>query len=210
MIERLLPPGAVAAELFEDAKIDLFPEEEAAIARSVDKRRREFTSARACARRALAQLGEPPAPLVPGERGAPSWPEGIAGSMTHCDGYRACVLARTADFVSVGLDAEPNLPLPDGVDRMILLPEEKDHVTALARRSPGVCWDRLLFCAKEAVYKAWFPVTRAWLGFESARIEFAETGTFTARILIEAPIEGFTGRWLSEGGHILTLITNAG
>jgi 4'-phosphopantetheinyl transferase EntD len=210
VIERILPHSAVAAELFTDETAELFPEEEAAIARAVGKRRREFTSVRVCARRALASLGYPPAPLVPGERGAPQWPEGIVGSMTHCDGYRGCVLARSADFASVGLDAEPNLPLPDGVEKMVSLPAERAHVAALAESYPGTCWDRLLFCAKESVYKAWFPLTRAWLGFEQARVEFSPDGGFTARVLIEAPIRGFTGRWLRDGDHICTLIMNDG
>jgi 4'-phosphopantetheinyl transferase EntD len=216
VIEQIMPSGpAVAAELFGDESIDLFPEEQAAITRAVDKRRREFTSVRACARRALAGLGHPPAPLVPGERGAPQWHTGITGSMTHCDGYRGCVLVRTADLASVGLDAEPNLPLPQGVEEAVALPDERDHVAELARTRPGVCWDRLLFCAKESVYKAWFPLTRKWLGFEEARITFSDggqgssTGTFGARILIPAPIAGFSGRWVCSGRHILTLILNA-
>jgi len=214
VIELVLPSGpAVSAELFGDEPVDLFPAEQAAIAKAVDKRRREFTSVRACARRALAELGQPPAPLVPGERGAPQWPDGITGSMTHCDGYRGCVLARTTDLASVGLDAEPNLALPDGVQDVIALPAERDHVARLARDRPGVCWDRLLFCAKESVYKAWFPLTRRWLGFEEARITFStgqegSTGTFDAHILIPAPIAGFSGRWARSGRHILTLILN--
>jgi 4'-phosphopantetheinyl transferase EntD len=214
MIERILPPGpAVAAELFTDETVDLFPAEQEVIARAVDKRRREFTSVRACARRALAELGQPPAPLIPGERGAPRWPDGITGSMTHCDGYRGAVLAKTTDLASIGLDAEPNLPLPQGVEKTIALPAERDHVAELARSQPAVCWDRLLFCAKESVYKAWFPLTGKWLGFEQARITFLATatatdGTFAARILIPAPITGFTGRWLCAGRHILALILN--
>ncbi len=35
---------------------------------------------------------------------------------------------------------------------------------------PGPSWDRLLFSAKESVYKAWFPLTGRWLGFEEAAI----------------------------------------
>jgi 4'-phosphopantetheinyl transferase EntD len=210
VIERLLPASAVGFELFADEPVELFPEEEAAIARAVDKRRREFTSVRACARKALAALGRPPAPLVPGERGAPRWPDGIVGSMTHCDGYRACVLARAADFASIGIDAEPNLPLPEGVQEMVCLAAERAHLTALADTSPGTCWDRLLFSAKESVYKAWFPLTRSWLGFEDASIEFSPDGGFTARILIPAPIPGFSGRWLCDGEHVLTVIAHRG
>ena len=70
--------------------------------------------------------------------------------------------------------------------------------------SPGTCWDRLLFSAKESVYKAWFPLTRRWLGFEEADITIDPAdGTFTARLLVPAPVAGgspltgFTGRWLA-------------
>jgi 4'-phosphopantetheinyl transferase EntD len=71
VIERLLPQEAVAEELFGDSVAILYPEEAASIADAEEPRRREFTSVRVCARRALARLGRPPAPLVPGEHGAP-------------------------------------------------------------------------------------------------------------------------------------------
>lgn len=49
MIEEILPAGVVGAEAFGDSRgVMLFPEEEALVARAVDKRRREFTTARAC------------------------------------------------------------------------------------------------------------------------------------------------------------------
>jgi len=81
VIEEILPPEVATAEAFDDAApAVLFPAEEAAIARAVPKRRREFTTGRACARAALAKLGLPPAPIVPGLRGAPQWPAGVTGS----------------------------------------------------------------------------------------------------------------------------------
>ena len=78
MIGRILPPGVAAEEAFTDPPdVKLFPEEEAAIAKAVDKRRREFTTARACARAALARLGLPPA-LSCRDCGAPR--NGLPGS----------------------------------------------------------------------------------------------------------------------------------
>ena len=80
MLADMLPPEVAAVEAFGDLlDIVLFPEEEAVLVRAVDKRRREFTTARACARAALATLGLPPAPIVPGLRGAPQWPPGVVG-----------------------------------------------------------------------------------------------------------------------------------
>jgi 4'-phosphopantetheinyl transferase EntD len=71
----------------------------------------------------------------------------------------------------------------------------------------------MLFCAKETVYKAWFPLTGQWLGFEQADITLSPAdGTFTARLLVPGPqvdgreITGFRGRWLARDGFILTAI----
>ncbi|ASU85345.1 4'-phosphopantetheinyl transferase [Nocardiopsis gilva YIM 90087] len=212
MIEQLLTPEVVGVEAFDDrADARLFPEEEALLARAVDKRRREFTTVRACARDALAELGFPPAPLLPGERGAPGWPQSAVGSMTHCAGYRAAAVARATDVETIGIDAEPHGALPDGVLETIALPEERVRLKNLAVGDPGVSWDRLLFSAKESVYKAWFPLTRMWLGFEEADIAIdPEQRTFTARLLVDGPVVdgrrlgGFEGRWIVGNGLVVT------
>jgi 4'-phosphopantetheinyl transferase EntD len=214
VIEEILPPGVVGAEAFEDPPgVMLFPEEEALVARAVDKRRREFATARACARTALAALGVEPAPILPGERGAPQWPTGIVGSITHCAGYRAAAAARACDVLTIGLDAEPDKILPAGVLEAVSLPGERERLRDLTA-APGTCWDRLLFCAKEATYKAWFPLTRRWLGFEDADITInAADGTFETRLLVPAPavggfpLAGFTGRWVARDGLLLAAIT---
>jgi 4'-phosphopantetheinyl transferase EntD len=183
VIESILPAGAVAEEAFADPPgLTLYPAEEAVVARAVDKQRREFTTARACARAALARLGVPPGPIVPGPRGAPQWPAGVVGSMTHCDGYRAAVVARHRDLVAIGVDAEPHAPLPVGVLGTVTSAAERAHLTALAVAGSGRHWDRMLFSAKESVYKAWFPLTGRWLGFEDAAVTIDPAGgTFTAR-----------------------------
>jgi 4'-phosphopantetheinyl transferase EntD len=214
MIEEILPATVAAVEAFDDPPgVVLFPDEEAAILRAVDKRRQEFTTARHCARTALGRLGLPPAPIVPGPRGAPRWPDGVVGSMTHCAGYRAAALGRTEDLVAIGLDAEPNERLPDGVLAAISLPDERQRLSRLAEQAPGVHWGRLLFSAKESVYKAWFPLAGRWLGFEEADIVIdASTETFTARLLVPGPLvdgqecRGFTGRFLVRDGLIVTAI----
>ncbi|MEU3188842.1 4'-phosphopantetheinyl transferase superfamily protein [Streptomyces sp. NPDC006923] len=225
MIADLLPAAAACAEAFEDSGEDtLFPEERALLGRSVEKRRREFTTVRACARRALAELGLPPAPVLPGVRNAPRWPDGVVGSMTHCDGYRAAVLARSADLLSLGIDAEPDLPLPGGVRETIALPAEQEWLRrAGVRREPGPAhWDRLLFSAKEAVYKTWYPMMRTELDFGDAEITFgvdalpapaaSTTGTFHARLLRPArgphgrDVTAFTGRWAAGRGLLVTAI----
>jgi 4'-phosphopantetheinyl transferase EntD len=209
VIRQICPPAVRVAETNADVPgVALFPEEAAAIASSVGKRRREFATVRWCARTALAELGVRPAPLVPGERGAPRWPDGFVGSMTHCEGLRAAAVASRHDVVTLGIDAEPDAALPDGVLRVVALPDE---LRALPRGGP-VSWDRLLFCTKEATYKAWFPLARRFLGFDEATVAIDESGTFTVRLLVPGPrvgdaeMTGFTGHWIAEDGLLAAAV----
>ena len=208
MIEAILPAGVASSELFADPpELTPYPGEEGLIAKAVDKRRREFIGARHCARVALAALGEPPAAILRGERGMPLWPRGVVGSLTHCDGYRAAALGYALAVRSVGIDAEPHGPLPEGVLDAVSLPAEREW---LAGTDGELHLDRLLFCAKEATYKAWFPLTQRWLGFEDAHITFDLTDrTFHSRLLVPggvldggAPLTEFHGRWQIADGLV--------
>ena len=207
--------GLVFAELYDDpADLAALPEEEPLIERSVAKRRNEFITVRHCARLAMEELGVPPAPILKGEKGEPQWPAGVVGSLTHCQGYRGAVVGRSETVRSVGIDAEPHDVLPDKVLEAISLPRERHEIAALPG---GLHWDRILFCAKEATYKAWFPLTQRWLGFEDAHITFevdshGTAGTFVSRILIDPsarsgpPLAELAGRWSVAGGLALTAI----
>lgn len=218
VIEAILPAGVVAVDMFDDPPgATLMPEEEALIAKAVPKRRKEFTTVRHCARIALDRLGRPPAAIVSGQHREPRWPAGVVGAITHCDGYRAVVLAESSVVTSIGIDAEPNGPLPKGVLASVAGAAECAHIAGLLATRPEVSWDRLLFCAKEAVYKAWYPLAERWLGFGDAVVTMqpgpdGHSGTFDARLLVDGPevdgrkLDGFTGRWLVGQGLILTAI----
>ncbi|WP_367137603.1 4'-phosphopantetheinyl transferase [Saccharothrix sp. HUAS TT1] len=214
MITDLLPPPVSAVDVFGDPDgVVLFPEEQEHVAKAVDKRKREFATGRHCARTALAAFGFPPAPLLPGPNRAPTWPAGVVGSITHCQGYRAAAVGLVSDVWTIGIDAEPNEPTPDGVLEAIAVPGELARHRELRASGDKVSWDRLLFSAKETVYKAWFPLARKWLGFEDAEVTInPDDGTFSARILIEPPVvdgvplDGFTGRWLAREGFVVTAI----
>ena len=219
LVSAVLPEadGLAYSEVYSDPP-DLapLPEEEPLIARSVAKRRNEFITVRHCARVALGELGLPPAPILKGEKGEPCWPDGVVGSLTHCAGYRGAVVGRSSAVRSVGIDAEPHDVLPNGVLDSITIDEERHEIAALPA---GLHWDRILFCAKEATYKAWFPLTKRWLGFEDAHIVFdvdpsgtGTTGDFVSKILIDGaalsgpPLTALRGRWSVERELVLTAI----
>lgn len=213
VIAQILPPTVESVEAFGDVNgVFLFPEEELVIARAVERRRQAFIAGRACARRALAKLGLPPFAILPDERGAPQWPRGVVGSITHCDGYQAAAVAWAKDVVSVGIDAEPDGVLPEGVLAHIALPQEEVWLREFAALVPTVSCDRLLFSAKEALYKACYPVTHCWLNFTDALVAFDAAGTFDARLLVHGPsiaddrLTHLAGDWLARDGLLVTSV----
>lgn len=207
MIERLVPETVAVVSTREHLRnVELFPEEERLVARAVEKRRREFTTGRACARLALERLGIAAVAIPNGERGEPVWPSGVVGSITHCRGYCASAVARADDVAAIGIDAEVHEPLPDGVLEQVAFGRELQMV---ADRGGDVCLDKLLFSAKEAIYKAWFPLARRWLGFEDVELTVdVGSAEFRARVLVPAPVVGgerlteFRGRWRVEEGIV--------
>jgi 4'-phosphopantetheinyl transferase EntD len=209
VIERLLPGVVATADTRAELDVELFPEEERAVGRAVDKRRREFVTGRACARLALRRLGVAPTAIANGARGEPLWPRGVVGSITHCAGYRACAVARTGDVTSLGIDAEVNAPLPHGMLEQIASSRER----ALASASGRANMDRLIFSAKEAVYKAWYPIARQRLGFRDIELSVdLPENTFDARLRAAgAAIDGervveLSGRWCVERDLIGTAV----
>ena len=215
MIAPLMPVEVASHEVRgEEMAGHLFPEEVALIARAVESRRREFTSGRLCAHAALHRLGALPRPILRGPDREPLWPDGVVGSITHCEGYRAACVAWRRDVASIGIDAELAAPLPDGVMDQVATAAERAW---LQEAPPGCPWDRVLFSAKESLYKAWYPLARCWLGFEDAVVTIRpRDGTFSARVLVEPPrssghgLATWSGRFLVRDGLVLTSVVVPG
>lgn len=217
MIELVLPRSVKSVEAVADAPDEpIFPGEEALVANAVTGRRREFVTARRCAREALGYLGYPPAPIGTGPQREPLWPTGVVGSITHCTGYRAAAVALARDVRGVGIDAEPNALLPRGVVKLVASAAEQVMVARLATANPMISWDRLLFSAKESIFKAWYPLTLSWLDFTDALLTFdPQTRSFQARLRRDLPSNGaltprnFQGHFLAVDGILLTAVVVA-
>ncbi len=202
MIETVVPACVAAVETSADApESELYAAEREHVATASPARRAEFAAVRHCARRAMAELGVPPTPLLPGDGGAPVWPAGVVGSMTHCAGYRAAAVARSAQVSMLGIDAEPHATLPAGVLDRAASPAEHEHLAELLAARDDICWDRLLFAVKESVYKACFPRGGERLGFADACVRFdPDVGTFAARV---SGARALTGRFALREGLVL-------
>ena len=213
MIDALMPTLS-CAEMFSDApESTMFSSEAVAVLNAAAERRGEFCTVRFCAREAMQQIGVPAATLLPDGDGVPRWPLGVVGSMTHCPGYRAAVVAQSAVLGSVGIDAEPNAALPDSVSELVMCDEERADVLRLSNVFTDVHWDRVLFSAKEAVYKAWFPLTRRWLDFNDVSMTLRPDGTFHADVreggprVVDTCPDTFAGRWMVGRGLVVTATT---
>ena len=124
----------------------------------------------------------------------------------NCD--RDCALAAAELHVSA------ESPRRNILQIQLALPAERRRLAGLAAADPARCWDRLLFCAKESVYKAWFPLARRWLGFEEADITIdPAAATFTAMLLVPGPAVGgstvgaFRGNFAVGNGLIVTAVS---
>ena len=214
MLETILPADVESEERFGESPNDrLFPEEQAIVAHAVEARQREYAAVRSCARVCLGRLGYPRVPILPGLGGAPTWPAGVQGSMTHCTGYAAAAIGRLPRISAIGIDAEPDAPLSDGVVDLVATAAEQQRLAVTEPEPDSPNWDRLLFSAKEAVYKAWFPLVGEWLDHQEAEIHFhPQEASFTALLSRDGlivngrQVHRLHGRWIRERGILLTAV----
>ena len=214
----ILPAGAVGVELTEGENEDftarLLAGEGVAIEDASPGRRREFAAGRECARRALRALGLEGVSLPVGANGAPVWPDGVVGSITHKGAYRAAAVARSRDLAGLGIDAEIDARLPEGVLETIASARELDHVERLLAKRPGTHWDRLLFSAKEAAVKAAGPIERRAAGIRRIAVCFDHAAdSFAATLPSDAETDGtgvpVEGRWVQRSGLLLVAASPA-
>jgi 4'-phosphopantetheinyl transferase EntD len=145
----------------------LLPEEAAAFAKSVVKVRRASGAARIVARELLASIGLPQCPLPKGEGGAPVWPVGVVGSLSHHSSVAVAAIASSRDFSALGIDIEPAETLPPEILDLVTTPQERSHI------DEDPCGGRLLFAAKEAVYKALYPLDRIFLDHHDVEVSLS-------------------------------------
>jgi 4'-phosphopantetheinyl transferase EntD len=139
------------------------PEEAELVARAVPKRIFECLASRELARRLLAEQNGPQGSIIHGGGREPMWPDGFVGSIAHSDGLVVVVLARSDRYASLGVDLEPNQPLPKDVASHVALPDEDTNAPA----------PRAIFVVKETFYKAHHHLHGRFLDFPDVRVRFA-------------------------------------
>jgi len=176
--------------------------ERAVVARAVAKRQREFATGRSLAHRLLEQLGAVGAPLLPGPDRAPLWPAGVVGSIAHTNTLCVVAAAPAARVTGLGLDIEADTPLDEELWATVLRSDERRTLDGLPDGERGRR-AKLVFCAKEATYKAVSHELGRVLEFDEVSIDVDPAGSFAARVLEDEPRGG---RWLVADGVLLAVM----
>jgi len=184
-----------------------------AIAGASARRKREFMVGRVLARKLLAELDIRNHDLLIGNDRAPEWPKGVLGSITHSDRICGVIVAHLSpELQGIGLDVEPAEPLEQDLWDLLCTAKETRWLASLPAKERGLM-ARLLFSAKEAVYKSQYRTTRRFLEFEDVELEVDQsTGTFEARLLAPGMKSDCrpTGGWRISEGFLVSLATTTG
>lgn len=145
----------------------LHPGEHVLVHGVVDAVRRQTATGRLLLRDVLHSMGVAPGPILRTTGGRPALPAGITASLAHDDDVAVCVAAAGPNL-AFGVDVEPALPLPLEIVDDVVTGDFERHLVQ-TDGSVDLVKARLLFCVKEAVYKACFPLDEVFL-------EFADVG----------------------------------
>ena len=187
----------------------LYPAEKAAIVSAVAKRQHEFIAGRVLAREALYQLRESPRPVLCGNNRSPIWPDGVVGSISHTTHWCAAALAHSEKIRSIGIDVEEESPLENALFPMVLGSDELMAIEGLSIRKRGMA-GKIIFSAKEAFYKAQYPLTKKFLDFHAVHVYLDWECCRWLAVLSKSPGGGlvvgdvFEGHWISKNGLIAT------
>jgi 4'-phosphopantetheinyl transferase EntD len=159
---------------------------------AVSKVRRQAGAARIVARQLLSRLNYNDVGIAKTSSGAPLWPAGIVGSLAHEERVALAAVARKGDFLSLGVDIESAEELPEDLVGIIATSTERSRYGQLFLRG------RQLFAAKEAVYKAIFPLDQCFLDFHDIEVELQQQ---VARVSYGRTV----AVKVSEGSHVIAL-----
>lgn len=212
-LARSLAPPDVAVAVVDPrrAVAAVWPQEAPAIAQAVPKRRREFAAGRHCARAAMKSLGVDVQAVPSRADRSAHWPAGLIGSISHDASSCIAILGHSGQFRGLGIDVEAAADLPQDLLGDICVPAEIDWLMTLPARQ-RLTMARRIFCAKEAVFKAQFPLSGIFFGFDAVHIQLNPmtdgfVATFRQSVGQIAAATQVSGQCGSTGRHLLALVT---
>lgn len=199
LLRPLFPASAHC--VFSSAPPDTFKlhaSEENTTTRMSPVRLRDFGHGRACARLALKQLEVFDCPVPVGKQREPLWPNDIVGSLSHTNHFAAAVVARRSEITSLGIDLEPAENLPENILARVCRAEEIERLSAGEEHYRQA---KLIFSAKESLYKCLWPIRKSFIGFQEMEITLFEqdrswSATSHTDLYPESLVARLRGRYL--------------
>jgi 4'-phosphopantetheinyl transferase EntD len=146
-----------------------------------ERRKAESVLARRLAREGLQRHGVADVNLERHADGFTLWPAGWAGSLAHSGGWCVAALARTAQVRCVGIDVEDPARMKPALWGHIMAPAEQAAADALAADAAQLR-AAAVFSAKEAVYKAIYPLLGSAPGFQQAELQWQSATAFRVSV----------------------------
>jgi 4'-phosphopantetheinyl transferase EntD len=168
-LRALAPPGIIVGHRLISVGDEhaLLPEEASAFEHSAVRVRRSSGAARIVARDLLLRLGHPVTALPKSPGGAPIWPKGILGSLAHDSRVAVAAVGTSENLEGLGIDVEPAEILPADLLHLVTTPRERARIASDPYRG------RLFFVAKEAAYKAIYPLDQEFLDHHDIEVDLA-------------------------------------
>ncbi len=185
----------------------LHPIEQQHIKDAVLKRRQEFSTGRVCAHSALGNLGQTSDAILAGEKREPIWPDGVVGSISHSGNCCVAGVSTDPNVLSIGLDVETREGVSKGVRDLVCTCEELE---ALEENKDNPELWKLIFSAKESIYKSLYPVLKCWISFSQASLYFdfnAMTYTVVMDESLNIPddiLQNMHGRFVVSEDYLFT------
>ena len=142
------------------------------------KRKSEFSQGRMCAHQALSKFKLESEPILRNkDTKEPCWPKEILGSITHSGKYAAAAVGMVGDISGIGIDLECLSRVVDfNICRHVCVEKEMKWLKSLTpdQANRGL---RIIFSAKESIFKCLFPISKTYLYFKDATVTVDEVST---------------------------------
>ncbi len=166
----------------------------AALGAASDARLREFSAGRVAARRAMHGINLPPADILVGRHRQPLAPAGVLISITHDQEYAVAAATVQSRWHGIGIDIAQADELPVNLHSMVCRGQDLENLRegeTVGQRA------KLIFCLKEALFKAIFPQVNDWMNFSQSEICVDHgRGEFSAQVYAEHGAElSLQGAW---------------
>ncbi len=181
---------------------NLLPEEEKIVA-SFDspKRKAEFIMGRAVSHLALKKFKLESIPILRNiNTREPCWPKSVFGSITHSGNLAAAAVGLNSKIAGIGIDLEKlSRKINFEISRHICVDNELKWLKTLDPEQAKLNL-RIIFSAKESIFKCFFPISRKHLNFKDAYININEKKSEFTYILSTA-CSNITDVGFSHKGH---------